>query len=683
MSHNSQNILNELQLSRLPTLPHILVDILNACQDSAIPFEKLTEIVSRDAAIAARAVSMANSTFFNRGTPIRSLDRALLLLGTDTIKTIVITTTVHQFFSGINSGDNNYLKEFWRRSLSCALLAKSVAILTSYPQPDEAYLCGLLHNIGELVLATNYPKQFNELSDIETESSRLLAEQKEFTIDHAELGAVLVEDWGLSPYAADAIRFHHETLADISGAHHLVKILFMSSELSSKDHDIAANSINVGDRLFELNPSLINEIVRKINQEVYEVAQSIGIRIGASDPSNEQLIQLSLSKSVRDQNLLRAARSLIDESRDKLDFTRQVKHTLSLLFGTRRSVVFWNTQDRLELVEDERESTPINFSLDEHSGLVAKSALMRHSKSSFHENSTAVVDQQILRLLDSKGMLCMPLVDKGRVIAVVVSSLHSEKEEVHPRFLQLLLNQFTEHCIRIESANQPTDTDVEIGVLSSKAAEIAHEANNPLSIINNYLSSLSNKLADQHDVQEDLMVVKEELERASQIILRLRDLQQDQTPSDTGADVNMEIQNLLTLYKNSLFLAKKIAFEYKPDHALEPHLISRNCLRQILTNLMKNAVEALPEGGKISVATKSSVNVSGKNYTEIVIEDNGPGIPEEIQKNLFTPVSTTKGTGHSGLGLSITKNLVTEARGTITCRSNNTGTQFQILLPNE
>lgn len=683
MSHNSQNILNELQLSRLPTLPHILVDILNACQDNAIPFEKLTEIVSRDAAIAARAVSMANSTFFNRGTPIRSLDRALLLLGTDTIKTIVITTTIHQFFSGINSGDNKYLKEFWRRSLSCALLAKSVAILTSYPQPDEAYLCGLLHNIGELVLATNYPKQFNELSDIETESSRLLAEQKEFAIDHAELGAVLVEDWGLSPYATDAIRFHHEALSDISGAHHLVKILFMSSELSSKDYDNAESSINVGDRLFELNPSLINEIVRKINQEVYEVAQSIGIRIGTSDPSSEQLIQLSLSKSVRDQNLLRAARSLIDESRDKLDFTRQVKHTLSLLFGTRRSVVFWNTQDRLELVEDERESTPINFSLDEHSGLVAKSALMKQSMSSFHENSTAVVDQQILRLLDSKGMLCMPLVDQGRVIAVVVSSLHSEKEEVHPRFLQLLLNQFTEHCIRIESANQPTDNDVEIGVLSSKAAEIAHEANNPLSIINNYLSSLSNKLADQHDVQEDLMVVKEELERASQIILRLRDLQQDQTPSDTGADVNLEIQNLLTLYKNSLFLAKKIAYEYKPDQALEPHLISRNCLRQILTNLMKNAVEALPEGGRISVGTKSSVNVSGKNYTEIVIEDNGPGIPEEIQKNLFTPVSTTKGTGHSGLGLSITKNLVTEARGTITCRSNNTGTQFQILLPNE
>lgn len=682
MSHNSQNILSELQLSRLPTLPHILVDILNACQDNTIPFEKLAEIVSRDAAIAARAVSMANSTFFNRGTPIRSLDRALLLLGTDTIKTIVITTTIHQFFSGINNGDNIYLKEFWRRSLSCALLAKSIAILTSYPKPDEAYLCGLLHNIGELVLATNYPDRFNDIRDQALESNRLKSEQKEFNINHAELGALLVEDWGLSPYAADAIRFHHETLSDISGAHHLVKILFMASELSIEDYDSAANADNVGDRLFELNPSLINEILRKINQEVYEVAQSIGIRIKPSDQNTEQIVQLSLAKSVRDQNLLRAARSLIDESKDKLAFTRQVKHTLSLLFGTRRSLIFWNIQDRLELIEDEQDRTPIHFALEENSGLVAKSALLKRSLSSFYETSSAVVDQQILRLLDSKGMLCMPLVDKDRVIAVVVSSLRSEKEEVHPRFLELLLKQFTEHCVRIESSKQSPDTDAEIGALNSKAAEIAHEANNPLSIINNYLSSLSNKLADHHDVQEDLMVVKEELERASQIILRLRDLQQDQAPSDTGADINLEIQNLLTLYKNSLFLAKKIAYEYKPDQALEPHLISRNCLRQILTNLIKNAVEALPEGGRIRVATKASVNVNGKNYTEIVIEDDGPGISEAIQKNLFTPVSTTKGTGHSGLGLSITKNLVTEARGTITCRSNNTGTQFQILLPN-
>ncbi|WP_197473847.1 ATP-binding protein, partial [Oleiphilus sp. HI0066] len=213
--------------------------------------------------------------------------------------------------------------------------------------------------------------------------------------------------------------------------------------------------------------------------------------------------------------------------------------------------------------------------------------------------------------------------------------------------------------------------------------EIAHEANNPLSIINNYLSSLSLKLSEEDEVQEELQVLKEELERASQIIFRLRDLQQDITHDEGDADINLEIKNLLTLYKSSLFLAKSIDSEYLPDSSLRPVDISPGSLRQILTNLMKNAVEAMPEGGKISAATKSSINVNGHSFCEIKITDNGPGIPEEIQKNLFTPVSTTKGAGHSGLGLSITKNLVTEARGTITCRSDGKGTQFQILLPEQ
>ncbi|KZZ48793.1 hypothetical protein A3760_15305 [Oleiphilus sp. HI0122] len=195
------------------------------------------------------------------------------------------------------------------------------------------------------------------------------------------------------------------------------------------------------------------------------------------------------------------------------------------------------------------------------------------------------------------------------------------------------------------------------------------------------MASLSSKLSDQHDVKEELTVLKEELERASDIILRLRDIEQDKRGNEDHAEINLEIKNLLTLYKNSLFLAKRIGYEFEQDTSLKVHPISRNSFRQILTNLIKNAVEALPEGGKISITTRGNVNVNGKKFTEVRVEDNGPGIPLQVQQNLFSPISTTKGTGHSGLGLSITKNLVTEARGTITCRSGKTGTQFQVLLP--
>jgi signal transduction histidine kinase len=107
-----------------------------------------------------------------------------------------------------------------------------------------------------------------------------------------------------------------------------------------------------------------------------------------------------------------------------------------------------------------------------------------------------------------------------------------------------------------------------------------------------------------------------------------------------------------------------------------------SAIKQILTNLIKNASEALPSAGRITVETQALVNLNGRNYVEIVISDNGPGIPPEVQEKLFTPVETTKGDSHSGLGLSIVKNLIDELDGSISCRSGaKNGTRFEILIP--
>jgi signal transduction histidine kinase len=90
----------------------------------------------------------------------------------------------------------------------------------------------------------------------------------------------------------------------------------------------------------------------------------------------------------------------------------------------------------------------------------------------------------------------------------------------------------------------------------------------------------------------------------------------------------------------------------------------------------------MTNGGRITVGTKGQVNVDGRPFVELTIRDSGPGIPSSIMPNLFSPVASTKGKGHSGLGLTIVKNLVTELSGTISCSSNGEqGTEFRILLP--
>jgi signal transduction histidine kinase len=103
----------------------------------------------------------------------------------------------------------------------------------------------------------------------------------------------------------------------------------------------------------------------------------------------------------------------------------------------------------------------------------------------------------------------------------------------------------------------------------------------------------------------------------------------------------------------------------------------------VITNLLKNAVEALPGGGTITVQTRR-LNVGGAPFVEIRIGDDGPGVPPEILPRLFTPLKSTKGEAHSGLGLTIVSNLVTQLEGTISCSNKDVrGAEFVVRLPHK
>jgi signal transduction histidine kinase len=104
-------------------------------------------------------------------------------------------------------------------------------------------------------------------------------------------------------------------------------------------------------------------------------------------------------------------------------------------------------------------------------------------------------------------------------------------------------------------------------------------------------------------------------------------------------------------------------------------------LKQILVNLVKNAIEALTEGGHIEIVNRGHVNRDRKLYLELVVSDNGPGLSPEVLANLFSAVRSTKDGAHHGLGLSIVHSLVKKLQGLITCRSGKNGTTFEILLP--
>jgi signal transduction histidine kinase len=204
---------------------------------------------------------------------------------------------------------------------------------------------------------------------------------------------------------------------------------------------------------------------------------------------------------------------------------------------------------------------------------------------------------------------------------------------------------------------------------------------NPLSIINNYLDILRFKLETDDPAHQDLDTIKQEIVRITTILEKLTSPQEPDTESVRAVDVNALIADLTHVFQTSLFAANNVEISLNLDEQMPPMMTNPDALKQVYTNLVKNAVEALPADGLVMVYTQDNVNVDGNAHYEICVADDGPGIPADILPDLFTPIQTTKGGEHAGLGLTIVKNLVNELNGSISCRSSDRGTSFHILLP--
>jgi signal transduction histidine kinase len=183
--------------------------------------------------------------------------------------------------------------------------------------------------------------------------------------------------------------------------------------------------------------------------------------------------------------------------------------------------------------------------------------------------------------------------------------------------------------------------------------------------------------------KQHLETIKSEVDRVGKILLQLKDEQiQEMIGDQPLVDVNDLISKLITLFKPTFYKLNHIKSEVLLDESLPGISTDPNKLKQIITNLVKNAAEALPDKGAITIRTKALVIVNNKQYIEITVSDNGPGIPENILSKLFSPVQSSKGANHSGLGLTIVNKLVSDLEGLISYSTSPTGgAEFIILLP--
>jgi len=213
------------------------------------------------------------------------------------------------------------------------------------------------------------------------------------------------------------------------------------------------------------------------------------------------------------------------------------------------------------------------------------------------------------------------------------------------------------------------------------AAGVAHEIGNPLAAIAGYLDLLTRRSHLQEPDREMLERVRSEADRIHEIIRELLDYSRPQDASRVLIDLNESVHSALTLIACGHKGLDRI--EVVTDLQGGPRVLgNRSSLQQLIMNLIINALQAMADGGKLTLATRPA-ELEGCPGIELVVADTGPGIAPEIQERVFDPFFTTKEPGQgTGLGLSICLRIVENMKGKIGIESRSgEGAAFRVWLP--
>jgi HD-like signal output (HDOD) protein/CheY-like chemotaxis protein len=201
------------RMDRLPSIPSLYVELVESLEDPDTGIEAVGEIVAKDMAMTAKILKLVNSAFFGLGRQISSATEAATYLGLDTIKALVLSIHAFSEFARHQPGGFS-IDTLWTHSQYTAGLAKQIARVQQAGTKimDESFVAGLLHDTGKLVLASNFPEQYDGMlaSGPSAGPALVNAEQNAFGANHAEVAGYLLGLWGLPIPVVEAVALHHQ-----------------------------------------------------------------------------------------------------------------------------------------------------------------------------------------------------------------------------------------------------------------------------------------------------------------------------------------------------------------------------------------------------------------------------------------------------------------------------------------
>jgi putative nucleotidyltransferase with HDIG domain len=198
----------------MPSIPVVLTRIIQVLDDDTASARQLEQLILHDPSLTARILKLANSAFYSFRTEVKTLSHAIALLGIGLVKSLAIGVSIFESFTKGSKHETQLINNLWMHSFGVALISQEIWVHRARMRKEVefAFLCGLLHDLGKVVLFKKSPRQYSGIFEKEKrngEPDLLKLEAENYGIDHADIGSMLAKQWGFPPDLITIIKRHH------------------------------------------------------------------------------------------------------------------------------------------------------------------------------------------------------------------------------------------------------------------------------------------------------------------------------------------------------------------------------------------------------------------------------------------------------------------------------------------
>jgi len=708
------------ELDSLPTLSAVAVRLLELTSDAAAESREVIELVSSDLSLSARVLKMCRCHARGRAADVTTIDRAVLLLGFDAIRSAVLGVQVFDALDGLESPGGEKTptqpsfdrEAFWLHSLAVAIVTQSLVEVGSSTQDlnaSEAFIAGLLHDVGQLALHVLLPQSFDRVCQItETHAASLdRACRQIIGLDTHTVGKRLAEHWGLPAALVDVIWLNGQSFEALpAGSHRMLVAAVTLADALVRTHYLSAGAQwSRGENLTDLaipigiNVDQLDGLISDLHEKVAQRADALGIELGRDHHvllrtlirANRSLARANSGMRQREQSASLHAGVL----KAVTDFQRVVRtgapmvdtlaaiarSAASALNTTPMASIFRNPEGGgWSLVRFSPSGAPYGLrSVSAPEGSIALETILRDIPASV---PAATVVPWLARTLDDPagfdGWRTLPLPTGGGGSLLIVdreSPELSQRDAFEGLYLcwQSALTAAGQHDAGAHVAEQLAESNRALhemqetlarartmSTLGEVAAGAAHEMNNPLTVISGRAQLLANRVTEA-ELHKSAVEIASQAQQLSDMITALRSFAEPVVLNRRRADVAEIVVRAVQQFGPGE--RRQPVVNTVLASSLVPANVDPDLLTSAVGQLVRNACESR---GVRQIEVRVQIEpLDGR--LKIEVRDDGSGLSEHALRHAFDPFFSEKPAGRQpGLGLPHAQRWVEAHGGRVT-----------------